>query len=131
MKKIALLILPLFFVLNSQAITARVQLHEDAKVSLLTASPWHGAVYALFGHTAIRVQDDSTGVDAVFNYGYFDSSQPNFAYNFIRGKTDYVLGVTTFNDFLYEYDYKGQEVVEQELNLSPTEKQELYSALFI
>src|SRR5690554_4809458 len=131
MKKIALLILPLFFALYSQDVTAQVQLNENAKVSLLTASRWHGAVYALFGHTAIRVQDDSTGVDAVFNYGYFDPTQPNFTYNFIRGKTDYVLGVNTFNEFIYEYEYKGQEVIEQELNLSISEKQQLYNALFI
>lgn len=131
MKKIALIILPLFFVLFSHTAHGQVQLHDSSKVSLLTASPWHGAVYALFGHTAIRVQDDSTGVDAVFNYGYFDPTQPNFTYNFIRGKTDYVLGVNTFNEFIYEYEYKGQEVIEQELNLSISEKQQLYNALFI
>src|SRR5690554_3492044 len=132
MKKInftIMLLITLFFISNQAK--SQITLHEDAEVSLLTASPWHGAVYALFGHTAIRVQDDSTGVDAVFNYGYFDPTQPNFTYNFIRGKTDYVLGVNTFNEFIYEYEYKGQEVIEQELNLSISEKQQLYNALFI
>ena len=108
---------------------AQVQLNDSAKISLLTSSPWYGAVYAYFGHTAIHVQDDSTGVNAVFNYGYFDSSQPNFIYRFVRGETDYILGVTTYEDFLWEYGYKGQEVVVQELNLSPEKKQQLYEAL--
>lgn len=131
MKKIILIIVPLFLILFTQTTNAQVQLHDSARISLLTASPWHGAVYALFGHTAIRVQDDSVGVDDVFNYGYFDSSQPNFMYNFVRGKTDYVLGVTTFNEFIYEYDYKGQEVTEQLLNLTVSEKQQLFNALYI
>jgi hypothetical protein len=110
---------------------AQVQLTDSAKISLLTASPWHGAVYALFGHTAILVQDDTTGVNAVFNYGFFDSSQPNFIYHFVKGETDYILGVTSYEDFLSEYSYKGQEVTVQELNLSPAGKQQLYEALSI
>lgn len=110
---------------------AQVQLSDSARISLLTASPWNGAVYAFFGHTAIRVQDDSTGVDRVYNYGFFDPSQPHFIYHFVRGKTDYILGVTSFSDFLYEYAYKGQQVTEQEIHLFPDEKQQLYDALFL
>ncbi len=132
MKKIVLpIILLTLFALSVQSVAAQVQLSESARVTVLTASPWYEAVYSLFGHTAIRVQDDITGVDAVFNYGYFDSSQPYFIYHFVRGQTDYVLGVTTFQQFMIEYGYKGQEVVEQELNLMPQEKQELFDALQI
>ncbi len=124
-------VLLFFLTLFVLPVPAQVQLTDSAKVSLLTASPWHGAVYALFGHTAIRVQDDSTGVNAVFNYGYFDSSQPNFIYHFVRGETDYILGVTSFEEFLSEYAYKGQQVIAQELNLTPDEKQQLYEALSV
>ncbi|MDD4777806.1 MAG: DUF4105 domain-containing protein [Fermentimonas sp.] len=131
MKKIDYTIILLIILFFSIKTNAQVMLHDSTKVSLLTASPWNGAVYALFGHTAIHVQDDSTGVDAVFNYGYFDPSQPHFVYNFIRGKTDYILGVNTFDDFISEYSYKGQQVTEQTLNLSKTEKQQLYEALYI
>lgn len=131
MKKYILKIVPLFLILLTQTVDAQVQLHDSAKVSLLTASPWHDVVYGLFGHTAIRVQDDSVGVDAIYNYGYFDSSQPDFMYNFIRGKTDYVLGVTTFDEFMFEYGFKGQQVYEQTLNLTPHEKQQLFNALYI
>lgn len=121
----------LLIILLSLPAPGQVQLNDNAKISLLTASPWYGAVYAFFGHTAIRVQDDSTGVDLVFNYGYFDSSQPYFIYNFVRGKTDYILGDLPFEAFLDEYGYRGQQVVEQELNLSPAEKQQLYHALLV
>ncbi|MCE5206446.1 MAG: DUF4105 domain-containing protein [Porphyromonadaceae bacterium] len=131
MKRLTLAALLLLLLLFVPLAPAQVQLNDNAKISLLTASPWYGAVYALFGHTAILVQDDSTGVDAVFNYGFFDSSQPNFIYRFVKGETDYILGVTSFEDFLSEYSYKGQEVTIQELNLSPVGKQKLYEALFI
>lgn len=129
MKKKQIPILILLLTLFFQLAPAQVQLNDGAKITLLTASPWYEAVYAYFGHTAIRVLDDSTGVDAVFNYGYFDSSQPNFMYHFIRGETDYILGVITFEQFIAEYGLKGQEVVEQELNLLPEEKNNLYRAL--
>ncbi len=131
MKKTILYIVSLFLILFSQTTNAQVQLHENAKISLITASEWHGAVYALFGHTAIRIQDDSLGVDEIYNYGYFDPTQPNFMYNFVRGKTDYVLGVTSFEDFMFDYEIKGQEVIEQQLNLTAKEKQDLFNALFI
>lgn len=124
------ILVPLSILLLSLPVSAQIQLSDNAKISLLTASPWSGAVYALFGHTAIYVHDDSTGVNAVFNYGFFDSSQPYFIYNFVRGKTDYILGVETMADFLHEYGYRGQQVTEQELNLLPEEKQQLFESLF-
>lgn len=131
MKRLYCAIFASLILLFSLPAPAQVQLSDSAKISLLTASPWSGAVYALFGHTAIRVWDDSTGVDVVYNYGFFDPSQPHFIYNFVRGKTDYILGVTTSKDFMFEYDYKGQQVTEQEIALSFIEKQQLYEALFV
>lgn len=117
--------------LLTTTLNAQVKLSNNAKISLMTASPWSEAVYALFGHTALYVEDDSTGVEGVFNYGFFDSSQPNFMYNFIRGKTDYVLGVQTLEQFITDYKIKGVEVVEQELNMSQVEKQKMWEALYI
>lgn len=110
---------------------AQPPLSDSAKISLMTCAPWSGAVYALYGHTAVWVKDDSTHTDVVFNYGFFDSSQPNFIYHFVRGETDYVLGVTSFEDFISEYRRKGVSVWEQPLNLSQDEKQTLWKALYI
>ena len=110
---------------------AQPPLSDSAKISLMTCAPWSGAVYALYGHTAVWVKDDSTHTDVVFNYGFFDSSQPNFIYHFVRGETDYVLGVTSFEDFISEYRSKGVSVWEQPLNLSQGEKQTLWKALYI
>ena len=121
----------LLTIISYMSLFAQIQLSDSAKISLLTVSPWDGAVYSLYGHTVVRVEDDSTGVDACFNYGYFDPSQPLFMYNFIRGKTDYVLGATSYQDFLTENQMKGLEVVRQEINLSSSQKQQLWSDLYI
>lgn len=129
MKRFIYTIFALFLFIT--ILPAQIQLSDSAKVSLLTASAWDGAVYAYYGHTAILVQDDSTGLDAVFNYGYFDMSKPNFMWLFMRGETDYILGVTPMNQFMAEYGQQGREVVEQELNLTYQEKQALFNALYI
>lgn len=129
MKRLSVTIL--LFTIMTLYLPAQIQLSDSAKISLMTTSPWSGAIYAVYGHTAIYVEDDSTGLEAVFNYGFFDTSQPNFMYNFVRGKTDYILGITNFEQFLAEYRYKGVEVVEQELNLTPEEKQILWEALYM
>ena len=110
---------------------AQIPLGDSAKISLMTSEPWPGAVYALFGHTALWVHDDSTGVDAAFNYGFFDPTQPYFIYHFLRGETDYILGVTSYEDFISEYRQKGVNVYEQELNLTQEELQNLWKALYI
>ena len=120
-----------FLLFCSGALSAQPRLSEKASISLMTCGPWSGAVYAVYGHTALWVRDDSTHIDAVFNYGFFDSSQPNFIYHFVRGETDYILGVTSFEDFISEYRFKGVAVWEQPLNLSQSEKQALWKALFV
>ena len=121
----------LLTIISFLSLSAQIQLSDNAKISLLTVSPWTGAIYSLYGHTVLKVEDDSTGIDAAFNYGYFDPSQPYFIYHFIKGETDYVLGVTNYQDFLIENQLKGLEVVEQELNLSTEQKQQLWDELYI
>ena len=46
-------------------------LGENARISLLTCSPGE-ELYARYGHTAIRVLDETNDIDIVFNYGIFD-----------------------------------------------------------
>lgn len=119
------------FLLCIPSLNAQIELSDDAKISLMTTSPWSGASYALFGHTAIYVVDDSNGIEAVFNYGFFDSSKPNFIIKFMRGETDYVLGVQSLEQFLEDYRERGVEVIEQEINMTRDEKQKMWDALYI
>lgn len=101
---------------------------DSLEVGLLTCAPGT-AVYELYGHTAIRVKNFSTGADFVFNYGIFDFSTPNFTWRFMLGQTDYMLGVSSFGRFAESYSRDGRAVEEQVLNLSASEKARLVNSL--
>lgn len=97
---------------------------DSLTVSLLTCGPGQ-EVYNLFGHSAIRVKNEATGVDYVFNYGIFSFNTPNFVLRFTLGQTDYQLGVQYYDDFVYNYELQGRFVHEQLLNLNTEEKLKL------
>jgi hypothetical protein len=97
------------------------------RISLLTCAP--GAeLYSTFGHTAIRVKEEVSGTDLVFNYGTFEFG-PDFYSKFIRGKLLYFLSVENFPDFMSMYQEESRSVIEQDLALTCSEKQQLYLAL--
>jgi hypothetical protein len=104
-------------------------LSDNVTVSLITSSPSDDEVYTLYGHTAIRVKDDSARFDVVFNYGIFDFSKPNFIYRFAKGETDYILATYEFKREFADYQRRGSGVCEQVLNLLPEEKKALLQAL--
>ena len=94
---------------------AKAQLYE---ISLLTCDPGK-ELYSSFGHSAIRMREiGSEGQDLVFNFGTFDFRTPNFYGKFATGKLDYMLSVSTYADFIREYDYYRRDVREQILALS-------------
>ncbi len=101
---------------------------ENTQISLLTCSPGD-LIYELFGHTAIRIQDDSHKLDFVVNYGLFDFDQPHFVYRFVRGKTDYTVGVNYTRSFIQSYAERGSSITESTLNLTLAEKQDLLNRL--
>lgn len=109
--------------------TLNTSLTENSKVSLLTCTPNSDAIYALFGHTGLRVQDDSIGIDLVFDYGVFDFSSGGFIYRFVKGETDYMVGARTYQKFLFEYRFREMGVDEQIINLTLRERQEVFNAL--
>lgn len=106
-----------------------VSAQERIRFSLLTCEPGQ-AVYELFGHTAIRYEDDERGEDLVFSYGMFSFNTPNFLYRFVKGETDYQLGVTYFDFFQREYAERGTAVYAQRLNLTPAEAEKLRTLLW-
>lgn len=100
-------------------------LSDSATVSLLTCSPGT-EIYEFFGHSGIRVFDKEKNIDVTFNYGLFDFNQDDFIYRFVRGKTDYEVGVTSTDYFLYSYIERGSGVMESVLNLSQSEKESIW-----
>ena len=101
---------------------------DSIRFSLLTCAPGQ-EVYSLYGHTAIRYQNFSDNTDLVFNYGMFNFNAPHFIYRFVKGETDYQLGITPYSYFESGYALRGSSVYEQELNLTPAEKEKLFRLL--
>ncbi len=106
----------------------QVAIGDSAVVSLITCSPGE-EVYSKFGHTAIRIKDTSKNIDIIFNYGIFSFETEDFYYKFIKGETDYQLGIYETSFFLPEYAERNSMVWEQVLNLNSLEKKNLLATL--
>lgn len=97
---------------------------QNYQVSLLTCDPGD-QLYSAFGHSAIRVLDRENNQDIVFNYGTFDFNTPFFYVKFTQRTLDYMLSVSTYERFLYEYNYYNRNVREQVLDLNPEQASQL------
>lgn len=124
--KIVFFALLLFFVQMSFGQYA--PLSKDANVSVITCGTGNES-YSLFGHTALRIQDASTGVDVVYNYGAFDFDTPNFVLKFIKGDLQYFAVAHPYADFISQYNYEQRAVFEQKLNIPYQLKQQLFDNL--
>lgn len=121
------------FFLCAPVATAQTQKQKESapdsiRISLLTCASGE-EIYSLFGHTAIRYENYTRGIDAVFNYGIFNFNAPNFIFRFALGETDYQLGVTDYERFAAEYNYLERDVWQQVLNFTPEEKERLITLL--
>ena len=121
----------IFFILSVTVNSlARIpQLSHFSDISIITCDPGDEALYAAFGHSAIRVYDPENNIDLAFNYGVFDFNQPNFYLNFAKGYLNYKLGVREFSDFLYAYQYYDRTVREQVLQLTYDQKTAVFQFL--
>ncbi len=103
-------------------------LSDSAYISLLTCTPGY-YVYSQYGHSAIRVVDPAYNLDVAFNYGIFSFDTEDFYLKFVRGETDYQLGVENTQRFLRSSEYIGRTTYEQVLNLTQEQKQSIFDAL--
>ena len=113
---------------HTDTVPVATSMHDSLTVSILTCTAGQD-LYAKFGHTALRIQNYTTGLDIVFNYGCFDASSNNFVLKFILGQTDYLLQAEHFMFFVGRYQRYGIGVTEQCLNLTANEKERLFSLL--
>lgn len=104
------------------------ELSKNVRVSVLTCGTGN-EVYALFGHTAIRITDQATNLDIVYNYGAFDFATPNFVGKFAKGDLQYFATSEAFSDFVLQYQYEQRAIVEQELHMTDAQKQSLFDEL--
>lgn len=135
MQKIINALIVVIFLLNvtttkAMQVDTEIANEEKISVSLLTVSPGK-QIYEKFGHTGIRVQIPSKDFDGVFHYGLFSFEDPNFEYRFIKGETDYMIGLMHYHDFLTMYAIRGSSVRELPIALTQQESHNLLKALQI
>lgn len=106
-------------------------LAPGATISLLTSEPCNNAVFTAWGHSAIRVCSPADGIDRVYNYGVFSFGDISvFLVKFVKGETDYRLGVTSFDNAYGEAAFeKNVNFYEQVIDLTDEEKDNIYEAL--
>jgi hypothetical protein len=100
----------------------------QTQISILTVDVANES-HTLYGHTAIRVKDDSNHFDYVWNYGMFDFRTENFILKFVKGDLQYYAAAYPYADFEYSYQMENRSIYEQVLNISTEEKQKLFEKL--
>ena len=129
---ICVLVVFLFFagITQAKALQLKPSLTDadTISVSLLTASQGK-QIYEKFGHTGIRIHIPSKKFDGVYHYGLFSFDEPHFEYRFIKGETDYMIGLMHYHDFLTMYAIRGSSVRELPLYLTQDEARTLFAAL--
>ena len=110
--KLALLLL--IFAFLDQVISSQEK--PEAEVYLLTCGPGT-ETYSVYGHSALRIVIPAKNSDTVYNWGVFDFSTPHFAWEFAKGRLDYMLGDTSYDSFLKEYYAEHRWVISQRFNL--------------
>lgn len=122
------ILLVFILLLSFHSFSQNPPLSEVSQVSLLTCGRGE-ELYSTFGHTALRIKDETNQLDIVYNYGMFDFRTENFYWKFVKGDLQYFMNVTSFEDFILEYQLDKREVVEQILILPFAKKQELFNSL--
>lgn len=99
----------------------------DATLELLTIEPGD-AIWARYGHTALRVRDGAR--DIVFNYGAAPFLKPTFLWNSMRGRADFFVIAEPFARAFDRYLRLDRTVTSQELRLPPQQKRWMIEHLF-
>ncbi|MBP6557456.1 MAG: DUF4105 domain-containing protein [Flavobacterium sp.] len=118
----------LLFVFSLPVFSQNPKLSKNTQVSIFTCGRGE-QLYSTFGHTALRIKDETNQLDIVFNYGAFDFRTENFYLKFVKGDLQYFMNVTSVEDFIAEYQIDEREVIEQTINLSLPQKQKLFDEL--
>ena len=124
LKLLLLLLLAFSFLTNAQ----QLKLSNQAEISILTIGPGTLLMDA-FGHNGFRVRDRERMLDVVFNYGTFDFDTPNFYLKFAQGKLNYKLSHKSYDDFFQAYIAQNRSIDEQILDLTRTQKQQVFDFL--
>jgi hypothetical protein len=110
----------LFFAIFLINIPVVLSQNSTTEVYLLTVDPGSES-YTMYGHSALRLYDRSSGTDVVYNWGVFDFSTPNFNYKFAKGRLNYMLAAYSYKNFLNEYGPTNRSVYSQRVYMPEEE----------
>lgn len=99
---------------------------SDTIISIVNFYPGQ-EIFELEGHTALRVRMPNN--DMAVSYGMFSFDDPNFVYRFVKGETDYWVGVVPWAYFAENYELHGRRIVEHQLNMSAEQRNRLLELL--
>ena len=86
-------------------------------------------IYSLWQHTGIAIKNKESGEDIFFDFGNFSFEEDKFFENFAFGRMLY-MAYANYTEKYLAYVYKEKrDIIEYELNLSPTRKLKMYNDL--
>ena len=98
------------------------------QASLVTYGP--GAeVWELFGHNSLWIEDEATGLDHTFSFGYFELDRPGFHRDFAEGIMLYFGAASDSETEFARYRHVDRAIRVQRLNLTPEQVRHLYRLL--
>ena len=101
---------------------------SEPEAWLVTYGP--GAeVWELFGHNALWLRDEASGLNHSFSFGYFELDRPGFHLDFARGIMLYYGAATPIERELAFYRSRERSVQVQRLALSSAQIHELHRLL--
>ena len=115
------------FIIHHSTFAQNQSFSPSSRVSLLTFGPGED-LYSVFGHTAIRIYDPTQNIDRTFGWGGF-RYEDNFYVKFLRGTLPYYIDAYDMSLMMYAYQAENRTIREQVLNLSPGQKQRLFTVL--
>lgn len=74
-----------------------------------------------FGHNALWIRDPAGGIDAVYNFGFFDFDKPGFYKEYLFGEMVYFALARSPEEELSYYRWRDRDVRAQLLNLTPVQ----------
>jgi len=119
----------LFLVFLALEAEGQILLSEKARISVVTLGPYQGEPWSAFGHNGFRVEDSVRAIDWFYDYGLYDFNQENFFLNFAGGLLKYRVGVRAWERSLAFHKRLGRRIRLQYLNLTRTERQQLFDFL--
>lgn len=115
----------------AQSVAASARASRQPSVSVLTFGPGD-QTFSKFGHDALWVHDPRQPPrrrDLVYNYGTFRFDSPWLIADFLKGRLDYWLSVSTLERTLATYRAANRSVSAQELAIGPEQFQALTAFL--